>query len=317
MSLILLFFVVVVAVWQFQKLASRAGLIDKPNQRSSHTIAKPRAGGLIFISAWLIWCFFSPTPPYLLWLIGPSVILIAAIGFLDDRFTLSAKWRLLVQFIATGVFLLQLHLSPPLFIISYACTLWSINLFNFMDGTDGIASVEAITVLGGISVFLWQIGATHESLVALGLVVSVLGFIVWNWPPAKIFMGDVGSTSIGFMIPALSLVAYTHYHLSLMPICILYGVFFFDATVTLIRRIARGEKWYQAHRSHAYQRLHQAGFSHKQVLYCVIALNVFLITLGYIAFANPPLEWLCLAASNTLLVSSYLLVERMEGHSLL
>lgn len=311
MSLLLLFTVVVLALWKFDSFAIRTGLIDKPNQRSSHTMAKPRAGGLVFISAWLIWLFFTSTSPSLLTLFVPSLVLIAGIGFLDDRFTLSAKWRLCVQIIATSLFLLQLHLTPFLFIAAFFSILWSINLFNFMDGTDGIAGIEAITVLGGISVFLWHIGAAHESIVALGLVVAILGFLVWNWPPAKIFMGDVGSTSIGFMIPTLTLIAYSHYQLSLIPVIILYGVFLFDATVTLIRRILRGEKWYQAHRSHAYQRLHQAGFSHKQVLFCIMGLNLILTALAQIAFANQNLQWFSLAVSIILLSSSYLLVERI------
>ena len=186
---------------------------------------------------------------------------------------------------------------------------WSTNLYNFMDGTDGLAAVEAITVYGVGGFLLWH-QAAYPLVVVVGvIVVTVCGFLVWNWPKAKIFMGDCGSTFLGFLIMPVALLGYFEYGLSVFVWIILYLFFIMDATLTLIRRILHGDTWHEAHRLHAYQRLHQAGCSHAQVLIAMIGLNLIfsVLALSAVFYALPTSKALALAVVVYLIF--YMIVE--------
>jgi Fuc2NAc and GlcNAc transferase len=166
---------------------------------------------------------------------------------------------------------------------------WLINLYNFMDGIDGLAAGEAVGVglVGGV--LLAAAGATGLSLVALALAAAAGGFLVFNWPPAKIFMGDVGSGLLGYAFGVLAMASERAGAVPLVVWMILLAVFIVDATATLIRRVVNGERWFEAHRSHAYQRAVQAGYSHHAVTVAVMGLNGLLAVAATGAWLIPVL----------------------------
>ena len=267
-------------------------LLDVPNSRSSHTVATPRGGGVAIALSTLVTLLVLGGMGFLDW---PSALtlngggfLVALIGFVDDRFHVAPRWRLVGHFVAAAWVLERLGGAPTLtamgfvfdpgwlgLAIAVVYVVWMLNLTNFMDGIDGLAGVEVITVcLGGI--LLGQIAApgTQLWIAPLVLAAATLGFLVWNWPPARIFMGDTGSGFLGFMLAALSLQA--GWVASRLFWCwvILVGVFAVDATVTLVVRVSRGEKFYVAHRSHAYQHAAVSHGAHLPVTVAVGLINV-------------------------------------------
>jgi len=267
-------------------------LFDIPNNRSSHTVPTPRGGGLAivvsFLVALLILCSFDRIDPSLVAGLLGAGVLVALIGFVDDHRHIAAGWRLLVHFTAAGWLLYILGGFPPLPVLGLTLDLawlgyllaglylvWLLNLYNFMDGIDGIAGVEAITVcLGGI-VLYWIIGSMSVTyIVPTLLLAAVAGFLFWNFPRAKIFLGDVGSGFLGLMLGALSLQAAWIEPKLFWGWLILLGVFLVDATVTLVRRIIRKEKFYEAHCSHAYQHAARQLNSHVRVTLSIGLINL-------------------------------------------
>jgi len=239
--------------------------------------------------------------PLLLALLGAGGC-VALIGFLDDHRHILTRWRLLVHFVSAGWVLIWLNGLPPLpvfgvtlelgwfgYALATVYLVWLLNLYNFMDGIDGIAGVEAMTVcLGGSILYLLSpsVGSAVWMLPML-LFCSVVGFLIWNFPPAKIFMGDAGSGFLGLMLGSLQIQAAGANPDLFWAWLILLGMFVVDATVTLIRRIMRGEKFYKAHRSHAYQYAARKFGSHKVVALAFGGINILflmpiavLVTLG-------------------------------------
>jgi Fuc2NAc and GlcNAc transferase len=267
------------------------GLLDVPNERSSHSAVTPRGGGLAIVVTATVallalrW-FGAIRSDLLLALIGGGIA-VAVVGFLDDRHRLPAGIRLAVHVAAALWALACLGGLPPLAIgdrlmnlswVGHALALlgivWALNLFNFMDGIDGIAASEAVFVAGG-GALLSLVGGWSD-LSAGGLVVGAacLGFLRWNWPPATIFMGDVGSGYLGFVIAVMAVAAARDNPVAIWVWLILGGVFFVDATVTLVRRALRGERLHEAHRSHAYQYLVRRWGSHRRVTLMALLLNI-------------------------------------------
>jgi len=287
---------------------SRHGLVDTPNDRSSHTQPKPRGGGLVLIPAILVsWLpvimIFAPQGSRL----GLGAILLGAAGlavlsWIDDLRNLPAAPRLLAQAAAVALGLIWMGddsgpafqgLLPP-FIDSLAAGLvwlWFINLFNFMDGIDGIAGVEAASIGTGLAMIA-TLGAGTAASVTLGiampalLVAATLGFLLWNWPPSKLFLGDVGSVPLGYLLGWMLLVLAASGQWAAALILPLY--YLADATVTLGRRALRGVKVWQAHREHFYQRAVRGRASHGQVARGVLLCNILLIACSALAaFGNP------------------------------
>lgn len=277
-----------------RRYALSRSLMDIPNARSSHSVPTPRGGGVAIVLSFLLALPVLAALGAIEWshawaLLGAGTW-IALIGFLDDHGHIAARWRLLAHFIGAIWVLVWLGGLAPLNIFSVAFDLgwfghvlaafylvWLLNLYNFMDGIDGIASVEAISVcLGGALLYLMQ-GDTEAAMAPLLLAAACCGFLYWNFPPAKIFMGDAGSGFLGIVLGIMSLqAAWSAPHL-LWSWLILLGVFIVDATWTLIRRLLRGDKVYEAHRSHGYQ------FASRQVgRHLPITLAVALINIGWL-----------------------------------
>lgn len=220
--------------------------------------------------------------------VGVGGLLIAAIGYLDDRHGLPARWRFLVHVLAASwalwclggfpalpVFDVELRLGWLGIPVGVVATVWLLNLYNFMDGIDGIAATEAVTVAAGAALLLWLQGDAGAAALLVILASAALGFLVWNWPPAKIFMGDVGSAYLGFVLAVLALATSAEGVLNLWVWLILLAVFITDATITLLRRLLQGERWYEAHRSHAYQHAALKLESHLKVTLAVGVINIF------------------------------------------
>jgi Fuc2NAc and GlcNAc transferase len=272
-------------------------LMDIPNERSAHSVPTPRGGGVSIVVAFLlalpVLSLLDVFPlSALIALVGAGV-LVAVIGFADDHGHIAARWRLLGHFIAAAWVLFWLNGLAPIALLGVSLELgwigsilgaiylvWMLNLYNFMDGIDGLASVEAITVCLGICLVYGVNGTAELVWVPLMLVVAVAGFLCWNFPPARIFMGDAGSGFLGIILGAMALQAAWSKPELIWSWLILLGVFIVDATWTLVRRLINGEKVYQAHSSHAYQKAARR-WSHKKVTISVAVINVvFLLPLA-------------------------------------
>lgn len=276
----------------FRRKAEAYLLLDVPNARSSHTIATPRGGGVAIVVPTLValallgWTGWIPSRSVWSLCVGGSVV--ALVGLADDRRRVAPRWRLLGHFAAALAALALMGGVPPLTSMGIALDtgwigwaiisvylVWMLNLTNFMDGIDGIASVETITVCAGAAIVSAATGSTASVWLApLVLASATLGFLLWNWPPAKIFMGDVGSGFLGLTLAVLALEAGWAESRLFWSWAILFGVFAVDATVTLIRRVARGERFHEAHRTHAYQHAASACRAHRPVTIAVGAINL-------------------------------------------
>lgn len=271
-------------------------LVDVPNDRSSHKIPTPRGGGAAIVIATTV-ALLGVAPWW--WLAGG--LLVGAVGFLDDHRSVRAAYRLAAHFgvgivavaglggapgieIVNGVFVPQLLADAS--VVFFVAAM--INLTNFMDGIDGIAGCQAISVcvvgaaIGFLSVpeiALWQ--------PALAVAAASAGFLLWNWPPARVFMGDVGSNFIGYMIALLTIEGMQIRPELGVAWVILSAVFIVDATVTLVRRVLRRALLFEAHRTHAYQHLAVTLQAHRPVTLGVLAVNLVYLT---------PLAW-CVATN--------------------
>jgi Fuc2NAc and GlcNAc transferase len=288
---------VFLAAWkltaQFRRYALARELIDVPNARSSHAVATPRGGGMAIVLTTIAGLFALAWLGTLSWPNAAALIGggsgVAVIGFIDDHGDLAVQWRLLAHFAAAAVVMLVLGGVPPLSIagtaiapgwignaIALIVAVWLINLTNFMDGIDAIAGVEAVTVCSaGACLYATTQGSDGRWIAPLVVAAATVGFLVWNWPPARIFMGDGGSGFLGLMFAGLSLQAAWVDPDLLWAWLILLGVFVVDATMTLTLRTARGAVLFRPHRTHAYQHAARRLGRHLPVTLGVAAVNVF------------------------------------------
>jgi len=300
-------------IWQY----ARQHLLDIPNQRSSHQQPTPRGGGLAivlgFFAALGLAVLCNALQAEVLPLFGTS-LLIAAIGFWDDHQPLAARWRMLVHIAAAAGALLIMPELPVLqmravvieadgigWILALVFLVWMLNLFNFMDGIDGLAASEAVFVSTALAGFMTSIEPSL-ALPALFLAAACLGFLFWNWPPARIFMGDVGSGFLGFVL-GLLILWYGYRQQQFLAVgLILSAVFISDASITLLTRLFTGQKWYQAHCSHAYQQAaHRYG--HLPVVLTVWGINLcWLLPLAALALWRPGYSVLALLGAYAPLI---------------
>jgi len=289
-----------VLTYLLRRFALYKNLLDIPNNRSSHTVPMPRGGGLAIVltfSLGLVVLYISGglSIRHLSGFLGAGGI-VALIGFIDDRAHVSPLWRLLTHMCAAiwGVTSIGTISSFTLFghtlelhwlgyALSVVILVWSLNLYNFMDGIDGIAASEAIFIADSGLLFATLAGNTSLQIVAILLIGATAGFLFWNWPPAKIFMGDVGSGFLGIVLGMFAYLTAKDGIVSFWAWLIIFGAFWIDATLTLLRRIFNGLTWYEAHRTHAYQ--HAAiKWGHLRVTAMLSVINIlWLLPIAYLA----------------------------------
>ncbi len=284
--------------------ALRNRLLDIPNARSSHVMPTPRGGGVAIVAVVTLAFVALAMQGHATALMSmtAAALAVAGVGFLDDRRGLSARARFSVHALATGVLLIGTTSLGPLHVpglgnwavahwaFAWFAIVWLVNLFNFMDGIDGIAGTEGAFVSAGLAAcLLIQSSESNTPVLAcLATAGACLGFLTWNWPPARIFMGDVGSGYLGFMLGALAVWCHRESGLNLWVPTILLATFVCDATVTLLRRVACGQRWYEAHRSHAYQWLSRRFGRHLPVTLGVLLVNMaWLLPLALAAATHP------------------------------
>ncbi|HUI61723.1 MAG TPA: glycosyltransferase family 4 protein [Steroidobacteraceae bacterium] len=277
-----------------RRFALKHGFLDIPNDRSSHERVTPRGGGLAIVvtsaAAGIgLLLTHGVSVSLLVALLGGGAA-VAAVGFVDDRVPVRPVVRLGIHVLAAAWAVAWLgglsdvrlggqvvHLGIAGYVLAMLGIVWTLNLFNFMDGIDGIAASEAAFIacaaalLGPLKPPVWDSGVSAFAWV---FACACGGFLLWNWPPARIFMGDVGSGYLGYVIAVLGLQA-THADPGALWIWLILGsLFFLDATLTLVRRSLRGERVQEAHRSHAYQWLARRWGSHLPVTLLTLALNL-------------------------------------------
>ena len=251
-------------------------ILDRPNERSSHQVPTPRGGGIAVIGSTLLaWAVFARTEsmPSGVFGIVLGAVLLAAVSWFDDLRGLSPVVRLLAQAAAVAIGIVVLPEPRDLFYLAAIglVWIWWINLFNFMDGIDGLAGTEAAAIGASLLLFAGVGAGADPALRTLAAVVTgaAIGFLVWNWSPARIFLGDIGSVPLGYVLGFLLLDLAARGRWTIAVILPLY--FLADATITLVRRLLRGERVWQAHREHFYQHAVRRGLGHAAVVKRVIA----------------------------------------------
>ena len=289
-----------------RRMAVRRAMMDIPGARSSHERPTPRGGGAAFSILLLLavtGCLIAGAPHKGVWiaLLGGGT-LVAVVGWLDDRFDLSSYVRLglyaaaavwsaawLQGFPVLSLGFADLRLGWVGYPFSWAVILAFTNIYNFMDGIDGLAAGEGASVSLVAGALLLLVGEPHIGWLLLGLAVLLLGFLRWNWHPAKVFMGDVGSNLLGFTFATLALATGRISAISVWVWACLLGVFLVDGFLTFSRRLAHGLPPHQAHRTHAYQGAVQMGYSHAQTTSVILVLNGVLAGVGYVILRMP--QW--------------------------
>jgi Fuc2NAc and GlcNAc transferase len=316
-----------------KRAAKGMGLIDVPNERSSHALPMPRGGGVAIAIASLaamgFLCLVGIMPVHLFLAIAPGGAAVAAVGLIDDIKPLTARVRLFVHFMAAAWAVVCIgpvgffdHFAPDPalrwlgYAISTVAIVWFLNMYNFMDGIDGIAASQAVFMCAGMALLgLFSTGIAYIAAAAVVLGAASCGFLLWNWPPAKIFMGDVGSGYLGFAFAVLGLASGAHSVFGPWSCLILAGVFAVDATFTVVRRFARGELVTEAHRTHAFQLLART-MGHRNVTLSVGLVNlawVFPCALASVMWPQDAM-WMTALALGPLVLCAFMIgAGRPEG----
>ncbi|MBW3833730.1 MraY family glycosyltransferase [Aeromonas dhakensis] len=270
-------------------------LLDQPNHRSSHQVPTPRGGGMAIVATFLLAAplFITriPLPSGIsqssFALIWVAALGIALVGFIDDHISLKPRTRLIVQSMAAALvvsavdglpeltfFGWQLDLAWLGYLLAWLGVIWFINLYNFMDGIDGLAAGEAVVICLFMAFFHYLVGGEWSSAgLSLLLGASAAGFLCWNFPPARIFMGDGGSGFLGLMLASLMLLDAASAPQFLWAWLVMLGVFVVDATWTLLNRYRRKCRLSEAHRTHAFQYAARRWQSHRNVTLTVLLIN--------------------------------------------
>lgn len=285
--------------WLARRYALRRQLLDQPGERRSHSVATPRGGGIAIVVVLLLsmtWlAAFWPAQRLLLGCVAAGLILVAGIGWMDDHRPMSPWPRLLVHVVVSvllGWGIYQTTNSLVFSVQAFVTAMLLTNIWNFMDGIDGLAASQAAIVasalgfvLGGAWLFL-----------AMGLVAAAAGFLPFNFPKARIFLGDVGSGSLGFLLAGLLSIAMFHAPVVWPLLWLPLGAFLIDALFTLAMRILRHEKWWTPHVQHTYQRWASRDGGHVNVTLAYAGfslLGLLLMQLG-IVWAQAGAAWICL-----------------------
>lgn len=299
-TLLFAFFASLLLTFCWLKLATFSSWFDVPNQRSSHTIPTPKSGGVGFSLVYIGLSIFLYQAGYLpqawFWVMATGLILMIA-GFVDDLFELAIITRLVLQLLSVLLALYLLPALPALPLPGYvipgslgmglllaAAWVWLVNLYNFMDGIDALAAAEAIFIALALAGLAALSGVPTLGFMSVLLAAVLGGFLYFNLPPARIFMGDAGSNFLGFVLGALGILAVISDAMTIWTLLILFGVFIVDSTATLFKRMWAGLVWYHGHRSHAYQCAAELYGSHAKVVLGISCINVFwLLPLAWIS----------------------------------
>lgn len=266
-------------------LALRRSILDMPSDRSMHEEPMPRGGGaamaVVSMAALAILHFARPEllPGHWMIAVVGGGIAISIVGWLDDCYSLGAGWRFLIHLLA-GVWacwwLMPAESPVWLKLPGVLWVAWAINFYNFMDGIDGLAGGEAVMagLTGGY--LAGRLGLLGPQTIAWVTAAAALGFLFWNWPPAKLFMGDAGSGYLGYVFGCLCIGSGMSFQGGFGTWALLLAMFWIDATFTLLRRIFKGERFWEAHRQHFYQRAVQQGYSHLEVVWFFSVGNLLL-----------------------------------------
>lgn len=259
--------------------------LDQPNHRSLHTKLVPRTGGVAMMAGILLAWLLTDEP----WLWITPVVLLLAISLLDDIHDLSVRWRLLAQLIISASMTMVLLSDYPWWLQSLAilALIWMINLYNFMDGSDGLAGGMAL--FGFASYAAAAVLANEMQMAALiaAIVGASLAFLLFNFHPARIFLGDGGSVPLGFLAGAIGVYGWRDELWPLWFPVLVFSPFIVDASATLLKRLLRGEKIWQAHRTHYYQRLIQLGWSHRRTAIAEYGLMLAVSCTGIVLIGQP------------------------------
>lgn len=302
----------------------RHAILDRPNERSSHSVPTPRGGGLaimaVLLPAWLAITLLVPGASIgALWPIAAALVL-AIVSWRDDLVAMPVSARLIAHILAVLIGLVALAEHGPVFqglvplwldrAAAAFLWLWFLNLFNFMDGIDGIAAGESAALGIGVALVAMAAGLGNAlPFYGLTAAAAALGFLWWNWHPARVFMGDVGSVPLGYLLGWLLLELASRG--AWAPALILPLYYLADASLTLLRRLLRGERIWRAHREHFYQRATQGGLSHAQVVTAILGVDAVLVALALWSTVATPEPFvpgvpLLLAMLATALLLAYL-----------
>ncbi len=282
------------ALWQFSSLTSMAPLVsfiltwvalaiviqawsdkilDHPNERSLHQQPVPRTGGIGVAAGIAVGALLASPPEW--WPLWIGAVFLVGVSFLDDLVGLPIAGRLIAHFIAAGLCVTGLMVDQMglLWIAgAIVAAVWMTNLYNFMDGMDGLAGGMALFGFSFFAIVAWLAGNNPLALVSLSIAAAAGAFLCFNFHPARIFLGDAGSTTFGYLAAGLALIGWRDGAWSLWFPMLVFSPFIVDATVTLLKRMVRGERFWQAHRTHYYQRLVLSGWSHRKTAYAEYGL---------------------------------------------
>lgn len=305
------------------RYARSSGMLDLPGTRQSHSQPTPTGAGAGMVAALVMGSVLTnllmPLAREWMVVVLPATVLLSALGWLDDRRGVSAAIRLAVQVLVSFALLALL----PVGLVSLSWWSWLLcalalvgvmNAYNFMDGSNGMAGFQgafAGLLLAGL---YWQAAAPELAVPALLLAAACLGFLPVNFPLARVFMGDSGSVPLGFGLAALIGLGINQGVLSLPVGLMVLGVFLVDSSLTLLKRVFQGERWYTAHKQHVYQRLIAQGWPHSRVLLLYQAINMFLVApVILLARMYPNLAWTLAGVVFLLLTTGWYLASlRLE-----
>lgn len=310
-SLISFFIATLAVVWLARSRTARLAL-DEPNARSLHTVPVPRTGGIgLMLGVAAGWIVITP---HLSWAFWAALALLIAVSLLDDLRGLSAAVRFGAHLLAAALAasaLPQMQESLPLLAVVVLAIGWMCNLYNFMDGSDGLAG--GMTVFGFLAytVAAEQAGSTQFALLNLTVAAAAAGFLLHNFHPARIFLGDTGSVTLGFLAATFGITGWLQHDWTWWFPLLVFSPFIVDASVTLARRLLSGARVWEAHRDHYYQRLVQLGLGHRGTALAEYALMAACgLTALWAMTLTPAAQYLVIAGAGVLYAAAILLIER-------
>ncbi len=298
----------------------RRGMLDQPGRRRSHSMPTPRGGGIGIVLAVLVCAppalmtARAQWPPLVAITLGGALTLVALVGWWDDRRSLPVLPRLAAQIVAVAVLsivLLHGQLAWWWLLVLLPLGVWSVNLHNFMDGIDGLLALQSMFVAAALGALAWSAGQPALAAAAAVLALATCGFWVFNRPPARIFMGDVGSGSVGLLIFALAAMLWRVDGRMVWPVLIVVSGFNVDAGLTLATRMLRGRRWYTAHREHLYQWLVRRGVTHARTGAAYLGWNVLVAApMAWLATIRPSVALAVCVLTYFVAVGLWLLLKR-------